>query len=116
MPGPEDVGVDKQKVLKSVAEGAAAPAPVHRPPPAKPRTVAAPASPPPAPPPAPLSMWRHRHWFSTVILGTVGALWLGSGLVGKWRLGIAIGTGLLAVTVLSLALLVLRGRKPGTPK
>lgn len=90
----DDVGIDKQKILKNIAqESASPPAPASAAPPKA--ADAAPSAPAPAVEPSPAafreSFWDHRHSIATLVLCMIGVLWLVIGITGRVPLGLVLG-------------------------
>jgi hypothetical protein len=112
---PDDVGIDKQKILKNVSAAAnepprATPAkPVPAPPTKTPsRPVAVP--PPPAvtlPAPKP-GVWDHRQAIATLVLCMIGVLWLVVGLAGKMTFAVLAGVVFVGGGAVSLGMLLFR--------
>ncbi|MBI2900866.1 MAG: hypothetical protein HYY17_11835 [Planctomycetes bacterium] len=106
MAEPDDVGIDKQKILKSVAS-AGKPAPSAAPAPSPVPAAAAPAAAPPVPMP---SARRRRDIVATVVLFMVGAPWLAMGIFGSMKWASLLGGAMIAVSLLSFVLLAGRRR------
>lgn len=112
MPEPDDVGIDKQKILKNIANeaGPASAAPAPAPAKAEPAPAPAPvAVPPPAAAPRE-SIWDHRHSLAMLILCMIGVLWLVVGITGKVPLGLVLGPLFLAAAAFGIIGNLLRGR------
>ena len=100
MAAPEDAGVDKQGVLRSVSESAQAPKTSTGP--------LTPASLPSAPPAPEGRVWGHRHILATLVICVVGLLWLAGGLAGGILPATIVGAALVLASVVSLILLRFR--------
>ncbi|GEM_PF-6932355 len=106
MAEPEDVGIDKQKVLQSVS-GATPPSSPSPPKTTAPSPAKGEEAPPTAPPPpaAPPRVRRNRDVAATLVFFLCGLAWIIAGFAGKMVWAKFAGGGLLLLGVVSAVLL-----------